>query len=598
MVAPRVTSPTRQGRGGGAAPLSGGVAYVTRLRPSTRALIVLGALLIATAAFLYYETRGTTFWFDEWIWVLHRRGNDLGTFLRPHNNHLSLVPIAIYRILLATVGMNHYAPYRLLVIAGHLCCVGLLFVYARRRVGDFLALLAAALLLLLGPGSEDIIWPFQIAWLISIAAGLGALLLIDRGDRRGDVGACLLLGLSLASSGLGVAFVLGVAVDLLWGRRRWRDLWILAVPLVPYALWWIGYQDNHWQDAARAEGITDPLLSGILRMPGFIANSAGSAFSALTGLGGQVGLGRPPGGTFLSWGPPLLVLGVALALWRIARLRRVPPRVLSLLVIAVSFWGFTAITRGFISAPYTSRYLYFGVLLILMVAAELARGLVVPLRAQVLLGLLALGVVVANVGALRDAARDLRTQAQLTRAQLGALEIGRPLVKPDFVANAFFEIDAGSYFAAERAWGTPAPSPAALAAAPEYARKEADLQLIRIHRIAPQASSASPPLGARPAVDSVAGGSITDRGACIGLNPAAGSTAPSLGVRVPPSGLLLTADGGPATLSVRRFADEFQPVGSLAAASPTTLRIAPDLANQPWHLQLAPGERATVCGLA
>src|SRR5204862_3626223 len=103
-------------------------------------------------------------------------------------------------ILLATVGMNHYVPYRLLVIAGHLCCVGLLFGYVRRRVGDFLALLAAAVLLFLGPGSEDIIWPFQIAWLISIAAGLGALLLIDRGDRKGDVCACLLLGLSLASS--------------------------------------------------------------------------------------------------------------------------------------------------------------------------------------------------------------------------------------------------------------------------------------------------------------------------------------------------------------------------------------------------------------
>ena len=46
----------------------------------------------------------------------------------------------------------------------------LLYVYARRRVGPYLALLPAIVVLFAGPGWQDILWPFQIAWLISIAA--------------------------------------------------------------------------------------------------------------------------------------------------------------------------------------------------------------------------------------------------------------------------------------------------------------------------------------------------------------------------------------------------------------------------------------------
>lgn len=112
--------------------------------------LVGGALLVVSGALLWHLTRGTTLWFDEWQWALNRRGGDLGTYLRPHNEHLSLVPIAIYKALFVTAGLEHYGPYRALVIAGHLACVSLVFVYARRRVGDVAAVVAASLLLFLG----------------------------------------------------------------------------------------------------------------------------------------------------------------------------------------------------------------------------------------------------------------------------------------------------------------------------------------------------------------------------------------------------------------------------------------------------------------
>ena len=75
------------------------------------------------------------------------------------------------------------------------------------------------------PAWQNILWPFQVGWLLSLAAGLGALLALDRGDRRGEAAACALVALSLASSGIGVAIAAGVLVDVLW--RRPRAAWIV-----------------------------------------------------------------------------------------------------------------------------------------------------------------------------------------------------------------------------------------------------------------------------------------------------------------------------------------------------------------------------------
>jgi hypothetical protein len=177
------------------------------------AWLVLGLLLAAMAALLVHETRGTMLWFDEWEYVIDRPNADLDTFLDPHGEHLSLIPIAIYKLLLATFGMSDHLPFRALVIALHLGCVALLFAYALARVGTLPALAVATLMLTLGPAWQNFLWPFQIAWLISLAAALGALIMLDRRDRAGDVVACGLLGVALASSGLGVPIAAGLAVD-------------------------------------------------------------------------------------------------------------------------------------------------------------------------------------------------------------------------------------------------------------------------------------------------------------------------------------------------------------------------------------------------
>ena len=77
-------------------------------------------------------------------------------------------------------------------------------------------------------------------------------------------------------------------------RRRWRDLWIVAIPIAFYGLWWIGYQQTSFSAHA------------LLLLPTFVFDAAAGALSALAGLSNlDVFNGT---GLFLNWGPPLLLV--------------------------------------------------------------------------------------------------------------------------------------------------------------------------------------------------------------------------------------------------------------------------------------------------
>jgi hypothetical protein len=558
----------------------------------TAAWLALALLLAAGAAFILHESRGTTLWVDEWSWAFDRRGAHPDTWLEPHNEHLSAVPLALYRLLFTTAGLDDYLPYRLIGLAAHIACVVLLFAYSRRRVGEIAALLAAALLLLIGPAWQNILWPFQMGSLISMAAGVGALLLLDRGDKAGDAGACGLLGLSLASSGIGLPILVGAIVELAYGRRRLRDTWIAGLPLLAYGVWWLAFQE------------TDFVRHNLVVAPGFAADAFAGVLSSLAGLGGVV-IGENP--QTLGWGRPLAVAAAAALAWRLARDRPVPARVLGLLAILVAFWVATALRRAQISTPVEGRYLYVGALFVLLLAAELARGTTLSRRGAALAAGLVAIAVLANLGDMRAGGRYLRDQAHAAHAVAGALELARARVPAEHVAEAFpghpfLVVRAGSYYAAADAYGSPAASPEELAAAPGGARLAADAELIRVHAVELDPAGSEEPLGAPPAIDAMVGGSATTRGSCVAFEPAEARPAavtPELQLTLPRAGLLLTASDGPVTVSVRRFADVFpeQPQATLAGAARATLRIGADRATQPWHVRLAPAGSVTTCGL-
>jgi hypothetical protein len=559
--------------------------------------LALAVLLAAVGVFLVYETRGTTFWFDEWQWVVERRGNDLDTFLRPHNEHFSLVPIAIYKLLLATAGLTDYAPYRIVDFALHLTCGALVFVYVNRRLGALPALLATTLIVTLGPGWQGFLWTFQITWLSTLAAGIGALLMLDRGDRKGDVAACVLLGVSLAGSGIGLPIALGLVVEVAWGRRDVRAIWIVAIPLALYALWWIGYGDPGQFHR-----------HNIVLTPRFAADAAGSALSALTGLHGApitedgAELDTMAG---TAWGRPLAAVAVVLLVMRLRRMRPVPTRIWTLGTILVSFWVLTGLERAHLGPPDTSRYMFVAAIFIVLLVADLARGARLPVEAAPIVVLAVVAAVVANLGDLRAATRFLRAQAPAARADLGALEMTRALLPRGYVAThfpgyPFIRIRAGAYFAAAKAEGSPAANATEIAAIREQARGIADAELESAHRVGLRPVGPHPKAGPRPAVDAAAGGAVAGHGGCVRFRPLgvtpAGVT-PTLDLTLPRGGLSLRAQGGPATVSLRRFAVTF-PAEPLARVSSTAgLRIGPDRAPNPWHVRLLPSGRVTACGL-
>jgi hypothetical protein len=548
--------------------------------------IAFGVLLLLVGAWLMYETRGTTLWFDEWLWAREYRDNSLDGFIAPHNGHPTLVPVAIYRLLFATAGIDVSAPYRAVGIAGHLLVVTVLFVYGLRRAGLAVALTASVLLLFLGPGWQNIVWGLQIGWLVSIAGGLGALILLDRRDRFGDVAASLLLLVCVAASGPGVAIAGGVLVEVLRGRGP-RAAWIVAAPLAIFAVWWLAYQDS---GTVRRE---------LAMAPGFVADSAAATLSALAGLSGPL-LGEA--GPSQDWGRPLAVAAAALVLWRLWRVETVPTRVLTLLAVLAAFWFLTAIQRAGVGPAESSRYVYVSAAFVLALAIELVRGVAVSRRAWVVVAAAVALVTVANIGDMRSGARYLREQGLLTRTGLTALEIARPVAALDRPATGIpgyplVVVPAGEYFAMAEDLGTPAATVDELAGAPEAVRLRADEELAGVHGVTLEPAEPPSAPGPPPAVDAATAGEATT-GDCVEFEPAPAGPAepaPSVDLTVPAGGLVIT---GAATVAVRRFADGFpeEPLGRIARGGSGLLAIREDLAPEPWHVRVTPEARVTACG--
>lgn len=588
-----MSSGTQAARGAAAWAERERVRWAQILRSPAAPWIALAVMVVGAGGLLMHETRGTTVWLDEWTWLLHRRGNTLSTFLASHDGHLSVVPIVIYRLLWATAGLRHSWPYRAVMIGEHLASCVLLFVYARRRVTPVLALVASGLILLFGAGWEDLLWSFQLTWNTSLLAGVAALLALDRRDRAGDLGACLLLIISLASSAIGVPIVIGVALETVLVRRREpREWWVVGIPIVLYALWSVKYQS------------TIITRHAFVAMPGFVATGLASTLTGLVGLEGSTGLDGP--GTLMTWGPALLLAALAIVGWRLIRLRAITPRALSLGAMVLSFWAITGLTRYVFADPYSSRYLYVSAIFVVLLAAELARGAVPGRVAEAGIAVLAGLAVLSGLGTLRDAGRLMRSMAATTRADLGAVAIGRPVIPTGYILHdipfwPLVIVPVRLYLAAARQLGTPAAGAAQILTLPETAREAADRELVAMHQLSLRPAPTRLTLGSPPGVDLASAGRARVQGACVTFTPnrftQPGTASSYISLTVPAAGLVVDTSGGPETVGIRRFAYGFQALGTLSPGGPATLVIAPDNSSQPWHVQLTPAGRTTACGL-
>ncbi|HMC06107.1 MAG TPA: hypothetical protein VKG89_01805 [Solirubrobacterales bacterium] len=552
-----------------------------RPRPTVRAALSEGdawivlAVACAFAVFLILDETTSNTLFNDELEIFQRfgQGIDLRAILEPHNGHLIVPAHLVYAAVFEWVGPS-YTALRVIGVALLVACALAFFQLVRLRVGAVLALAPTVLLLFFGSAWEALLWPLtMLTFVLSLTFGLGALLALGQGDRRGDLGACALATLAAISHSTGLAFLVGIGVDVLLRKDRRSRAWVFAVPLAIYAAWWFwALQFHEHLGAAR----------NLLLVPAFVAESLAAVMSALVGVGIDLGPGPTNLASTSIWGPPLALLAVV---GLVVRLRRGPvPRSLWVaLAVALAYWAALALSFEPGRGPEASRFLFPGAVLLFVVAAEAVAGLRLPRFAVIAIFAVAVMGVLTNIRQLDDAEKYFRDYAARTRAALGAIEIGRDSVSPGFRPELeprlresvpqHFPAQAGPYLEAADRFGSSAFSPDELAGQPPGVRGDADRVLAVAERLSVQ--------------------SAVGRGALSCPTTAAHA---ERAVRPVRSGRVLLEASEPARVRLGRFAPGL-PVaaGRLSPRRPFTLSLPPDADPRPWRVALETAAPARLC---
>jgi hypothetical protein len=500
-------------------------------------LLALLVAMAAASALILNEQRGLTFFRDEWIFLLYRDGHDLENLVSSHAGHLVIWPATFYAGMFRAVGPDSYVWWRLAALGLHLAVAALLYAVARPRLGPVAALAPAVVILFLGSAWMDLLWPFQMGFTGAIAAGLVAIIAVNRGALRGDVVACLALLVAIGWSGVAVPFIAGVAVGLLIGRRFWARCWVVLLPAVLLGIWVVTLGQQHVDYGAN-----------LPHVPGYLLHLATAGVSGISGV---------PEGIATA----ILVVLAAATAWRLFQLRDTSPLAWEGAVMVVAFLLLTAVSRAQYADPTANRYVYVTVALLLVLLIGLAPSRPFSLPYALALVLLACVTIPVNLDDLRAGGRDLRLTSDVAKAELGAVEISRRTVAADYSPplRAFYGVPAGAYLAAiDRYASSPAESPDQIAAANEHARERADAVL-----------RAALPVRLAPAAPDLPG---TAGRTCIRRR--SGSH-----FRVPPEGVeILAAGGAPIHLGIRRFASRYAELGAVPPGEGRYLRPPGDLA--------------------
>jgi hypothetical protein len=551
-------------------------AVIPRLAGASPATLLFCAAVALSGGVLLNWLSDLTFWRDEWAFILDRRGSGIDTYLDPFVEQLLAIPVASYKLLIALFGIESPIPFQVASTLVFLASVVVLFIYVRRRAGEWLALAAALPILFLGPSWDDLLFPFQISFFGSMTCGLGALLALDREDRRGDLIACALLAIGLYFSHVGIPFVVAATVEIALTRERFRRAFVVVVPTALWMVWYLGW-------GREAQNFVS--FHNFSTLPGYVADGLSSSLSTLLGLA----VPRDEAViTPLDWGRPLLVVAIAAVAWRVWRagFRAFSRRLWAVLAMALVFWSLTGLNASFFGQATSGRYQYMGAIFLILIAAELLRGVVIRRWVVPVVLLVSLLATLANFSLLRDTAHGLAEIALKEKGGLAALELTRGVVAPDFKlteensgVDYLGELDAGPYFSAIDAYGSPAYTPAELAGSDELARVAADTVF-----------AAALGIELAPAEGDAAG-----VGPCTDVTVGRGSQV----IPLPPGGVELEPRSGSPSVALRRYASEEFPVelGELRPGHPSRLAIPADLSAQPWQLALSGGGRVSVCEL-
>jgi hypothetical protein len=325
---------------------------VTAKLRSRDVLVVIGFSVVGLGL-LAYTTRGMWFFFDEWDFVV--RGLSFREVIEPHNEHISVLPILIWKALQGVFSLTTYVPFHavLWLIAAAIGVTAAAIVL-RSGVPAIVAGGIALIILVLGGGATNLIWAFQIGFLLSVFGFLGAVLALELSESpTASAIASGLLLVSGLSSGMGVAAVAAIAGALAARRQFRRAVAVCLAPTVVVGLWLVAYRD------AVVGAHENSLGESLLLFPSYVATGLTASVDALIGVGLGVG-----------WGVTLIVLGgvvVSLVIDRRPPVALVAPLLMAFLVFAMTALGRAALLG--VDQAQAPRYVYIGGVMLAIVFA-------------------------------------------------------------------------------------------------------------------------------------------------------------------------------------------------------------------------------------
>jgi hypothetical protein len=559
--------------------------------------------MAAAAALLLLETRGLTLLIDEWSWGYGARTNfDLHAFVDPHNGHFVAVMVLITKAALQIFHDNVEVPLRLLAVALHLGVAGCLFVLLRRAIGAAGALVPTVLVLFLGAANDGIVGSHGMSVTITVLCGLGAWLALQRRTRGWDLAAAVLLIIGVATESTVLPFVLGAAAVIAIDRDSPRSrYWVAIAPLVVYALWWLAW--GHTEEGNIA-------IANLAALPSFVFDSLAASLASITGI--FTVPGSRTVGFDLSAGHGLAG-GVLVVLLALVLARGYRPGVASLvpMVALLSFWVFTSGAADPGRQPYSSRFLYIDVVLLLLVLAQEIAASPVRKRAVLALSCICGLALLPNIREITYAGDDARVGAEMNRAIIGAANLlgtdgnrAAWLEDPaDIVAGQFADLafPREQYEAARARFGAPALSRAQIESSSPVVRASVDHFLVRALPVEIVPAARAPSALAPHAAASQAGGVLDRVRGCLRFTPLVAGAEVSL--RLPMGGLWLRpAAGPPVPAAVARFADSPDlggggvEVGSALGSRASLLGLPPSPLSSGWRAHFAPVQPLLLCG--
>jgi hypothetical protein len=539
-------------------------------RIGDRPVAVLAAAMAAAAVLIVAISWNFTFFQDEWLFILFRRDWSAESLFVPHNEHLVVFQAIIDKLCYELFGLGNNRPEMFLMTATWIACAGLFFVWARKRIDPRLAVIGAIMLLFFGAGWQTVLWPFEMVFTAPIVLGVIMLLLFEKGNRKADIWACVLLSLSVGFGSLWISFGAAALAEIVASHRKrgWSRVYVGLIPGILYLIWYAKYGHD------AEHHIT---LQNILASPTYVFEAMANSVDALFGLGSSgIGAAVTP-----NWGRPILIGLIGLGGWRVYR-RGMPVAAWPVLAALLSYWflaAFDFIPGREASAP---RYVYPGAYFILMLAATLIGRKRLSGKAILIAAAVAALAILPNLSILREGHEYFARESALTKGDLGALQIAHDTVSPEFKltgevagTTSLEAVTAGLYFEVEDQYSAAGYTPEELAVAPEIARHWADVVLSKALPITVETSKGEA------------------EGSCKRV-------APEEPIQLEPgsTATLVVPDGEPATLQMRRFAVAEYPVtiATVPGGTTTKLTIPRDRASQPWYLQAVDSQGISVCG--